>query len=181
LSAEGPPPRYTSAPLPPYAYLPGRSPHPRRHPQGHSHGRPEPAAAAFPAADWRESEPWRRGVDLYNHGFWWESHEVFEALWKAFGRDATPEGRLLHALVWLAAARLKAHGGARRVSLRFAGRARSALEASAPRVLGADVAALARRLDACLESGAVGPIEVRLPELEDPRERGPRRRYRGPS
>src|SRR5690606_13320988 len=80
------PPRCTSEPLPPYAYTPGRFPHPVRDPQGHSFGRPPPSVSPTELADWRTSRVYRVGVDLFNHGYYWEAHEAWEALWNALGR-----------------------------------------------------------------------------------------------
>jgi len=64
----------------------------------------------------------RYGIDLYNHGYYWEAHEAWEALWHAYGRDV-PEGRLLHGLIALAAAGVKAREGNRRGVVRHARRA----------------------------------------------------------
>jgi len=45
-------------------------------------------------------------VDLYNFGYWWESHEVLEGLWHACGRRTTA-GNYFQALIQFAAAHLK--------------------------------------------------------------------------
>ena len=76
--------RYAVTPFPAYAFVPGRAPHPRRDPRGHSHEASEPARR--PLGDWRLDETWRFGVDLYNHGYFWEAHEAWEALWHGEGR-----------------------------------------------------------------------------------------------
>ncbi|MFN0150586.1 MAG: DUF309 domain-containing protein [bacterium] len=73
--------------FPPYAYITGRAPHPRRDPRGHSFGAPEPPPAAFDVARWRECDDYLFGVDLFNHGYYWEAHEAWEGLWRA-SRDA---------------------------------------------------------------------------------------------
>ena len=99
-------PRYSLRPFPPYRYIPGRTPHPRRHPLGHSHGQPEPTGQLFPADRWGISDDYRYGVDLYNFAYWWESHEIFEAFWHASGRDSE-QGNFFQALIQLAAANLK--------------------------------------------------------------------------
>jgi hypothetical protein len=94
-----PPPLRLKLPLPPYRYLPGEGPHPLRHPDGHSR---DPAPLDPEAA-------WLRGLDLYDHRYYWESHEVWEAVWKA-----TPQGslrQLLQGLIQLAAATIKHHLG----------------------------------------------------------------------
>lgn len=103
-------PRYSSRPFPAYRFIPGRNPHPRRDPRGHSFGRPEPAPAAVTVENWEGSAWYRYGVDLFNHGFWWEAHEVFEALWHAGGHE-TEEGQFFQALVHLAGANLKLEVG----------------------------------------------------------------------
>lgn len=100
------PPRYSERPFPAYAYQPGLTPHPRRDPAGHSHGHPEPAIAPFRPEAWDHAGTYLYGVDLYNHGYFWESHEIFEGLWNAFGHETTA-GRLFKGLVQLAAANLK--------------------------------------------------------------------------
>lgn len=98
--------RYTPLPFPCYRYLPGQTPHPRRHPLGHSHGRPEPTPRLFPPDQWQTSDDYRYGIDLYNFAYWWESHEMFEAFWHAAGRDSE-QGNFFQALIQLAAANLK--------------------------------------------------------------------------
>lgn len=50
-------------------------------------------------------------MDLFNHGFPWEAHEVWEPRWFAAPRDQ-PERALLQGLIHAAAARVKLHSGA---------------------------------------------------------------------
>lgn len=104
-------PRWSRDPFPPYRYVPGQSPHPRTDPRGHAYGRPEPRHAVLDPAGWASSPFYLRGIDLFNHAYWWESHVVFEALWHGAGR-AGPGGDLFQALVQLAAAELKRVVGA---------------------------------------------------------------------
>jgi uncharacterized protein len=99
-------PRYSARLFPSYRFLPGKNPHPRRDPRGHSYGQPEPKPAAFPPDAWHESEDYLYGIDLYNYAYWWECHEVFEGLWHAVGPD-TEQGNFFQALIQLAAANLK--------------------------------------------------------------------------
>lgn len=59
--------------FPPYAYLPGRNPHPVRNPTGHSyHVGPLPVATEASLG----SDAFLWGVDLFNHGYYWEAHEA---------------------------------------------------------------------------------------------------------
>lgn len=111
-----PPPLRLKLPLPPYRYLPGEGPHPLRHPGGHSR---DPEHLESGAA-------WLRGLDLYDHRYYWESHEVWEAVWKA-----TPQGhlrQLLQGLIQLAAATIKHHLGHDRPARRLLSRATERIE-----------------------------------------------------
>lgn len=119
-SARGdPPPRLLPGrPLPAYAYTPGETPHPTRDPDGHSHvsgdapghlAAPETPAPPDPA-DWRASADYCYGVDLFNHGYFWEAHEAWEGLWVACGREG-PRAAFFQGLVNLAAAGFKARLG----------------------------------------------------------------------
>lgn len=84
--------------FPPYAYLSGTHPHPVRDPAGHSYNQ----GAAVPL----DPDAFRWGVDLFNHGYYWEAHEAWEPLWRA----AEPRGsrrHILKGLILLAAAGVK--------------------------------------------------------------------------
>src|SRR5204863_7160554 len=71
---------------PSYSYVTGRFPHPTRDPAGHSFGVP-PAPCPTPNPNrWRDCRTYLRGLDLFNFGYYWEAHEVWEAVWKACGR-----------------------------------------------------------------------------------------------
>ncbi len=99
-------PRYSSAPFPPYRFVPGRSPHPTTHPEGHSYGKHPELPPALPPERWRECGSYLRGVDLHNFAYWWECHEELEQLWNSVGRK-TPQGQFLQGLIQVAAANLK--------------------------------------------------------------------------
>ncbi len=92
--------------FPTYSYVPGRAPHPISDPRGHSFGvkpkRPDP-----PDPDrWRLCQPYLYGIDLFNHGYYWEAHEVWEGLWHACGRSGRTAD-FLKGLIHLAAAGVK--------------------------------------------------------------------------
>ena len=101
-------------PLPPYAFVPGRHPHPESDPAGHSFGVARAAVAAVEAQTWQGSEPYLFGLDLFNHGYYWEAHVEFEALWHAAGRHGTTAD-FLKGLIRLAAAGVKQRAGNARV------------------------------------------------------------------
>ena len=91
--------------FPPYAFVPGKNPHPRRDPKGHSYGRPEPAAEPFPPEEWKKSAIYLRGIELFNNGYFWECHEMLEAIWHAVGHE-TPQGQFLQGIIQVAASYL---------------------------------------------------------------------------
>lgn len=97
-------------PLPPYAYVSGRWPHPLSDPAGHSYGQPPADTAALDPADWRQARPYLMGCDLFNHGYYWEAHETWEAVWQACGRSGTAAD-FLKGLIKLAAAGVKVREG----------------------------------------------------------------------
>lgn len=72
--------------LPPYTYLPGRTPHPISHPDGHLYGRQPAGNEQFQTVPWHETSSFREGIVLFNAGFYWEAHEKWEGLWIAAGR-----------------------------------------------------------------------------------------------
>ena len=83
-------PRYTQIKFPPYRFIPGENPHPTENPRGHSYGKKElDDTRLFVPEDWSKNEQFLFGIDLYNYGYWWESHEAFEALWRI-----TPHGHV---------------------------------------------------------------------------------------
>ena len=89
-------------PLPPYSYVPGKFPHPIRDPQGHSFGEVPDAVVNLDPQQWRECRPYLRGIDLFNHGFYWEAHESWEAVHEryaeSFGIDPEPGRRFVEAM-----------------------------------------------------------------------------------
>jgi predicted metal-dependent hydrolase len=122
-------------PLPPYAFVPGRSPHPVSDPAGHSYGlahRPEP----FDPRRWQTQRGYLFGLDLFNHGYYWEAHEAWEALWHACGRRGAVAD-LLKGLIRLAAAGVKVREG-RPAGVASHAAAAARLFADVARALGAD-------------------------------------------
>jgi uncharacterized protein len=105
-------PRYVpTRAFPPYAFVPGRHPHPTRDPGGHSYANNETASELDFA--------W--GVDLYNHGYFWEAHEAWEGLWGR-AEPSSAEADLLQGLIQCAAACLKLRIGERQGAERLAAR-----------------------------------------------------------
>jgi hypothetical protein len=109
-AASADPPRYTRRPFPRYRYVPGKMPHPTRDPDGHSYGREPPAIRNFDPERWQDCEEYLYGIDLFNHGYWWEAHEALEAVWVAAGRHTTT-GLFLQGLIQVSAGLLKHYQG----------------------------------------------------------------------
>ncbi len=123
--------------LPPYAYIPGRTPHPVNDPDGHMHDKE--AEGGF-----------LRGIDLYHAGYLWEAHEAWEGLWKSTSDPVQRE--FLQALIQIAAALLKAHVGEETGARKLAAAARSRFQTvvvETPNCMGLDVTGLLRQIDAC--------------------------------
>lgn len=132
--------------FPAYAYLPGRQPHPVRDPAGHSYNvEPMPVAADAPLG----SDIFLWGLDLFNHGYYWEAHEAWEGLWKVADRDGSSR-MLFKGLILLSAAGVKIREGKYEAAIRHAGRAGALLRrlmnvphCAIERALGMSPAALA--------------------------------------
>ena len=164
-------------PLPPYAHVPGLTPHPESDPAGHSFGAARPAVSLDPER-WRECEEYLFGFDLFNAGFCWEAHEAWEACWHAAGRRG-PVADLLKGLIRLAACGVKARQGrADGVASHATGAARlfRAAGEQATVVLGLDIARMvllaeeARPLPEPKEEPAARPVFgfVLCPEPNSP-------------
>jgi hypothetical protein len=146
-SAIMPEPRYApDIPLPPYSYVPGHElPHPVNDPRGHLYASRESAheppitataIATLPAdsksrrrslaAMLAANSRWLYAVDLFNEGFYWEAHEVWEGFWNALGRT-TPEALFVQGLIHLAAAAVKIREGKTGGVIRHTQRARELL------------------------------------------------------
>ena len=99
-------------PLPPYTHIPGVTPHPLRDPAGHSYrGDAAPDTSLSPQAPltWANllAHPeFQWAVRLFNAGYYWESHEAWEALWHAASRTGGLAD-FLKGLIKLAAAGVK--------------------------------------------------------------------------
>jgi uncharacterized protein len=104
-------PRYCPArPLPPYSYVSGLNPHPTSDPRGHSFGVHDPPAEPLDESSFLRNATYLHAIDLFNHGFYWEAHEAWEALWHAAGRHGGTAD-FLKGLIKLAAAGVKAREG----------------------------------------------------------------------
>lgn len=148
-ATDPPPPRLApERPLPPYSYVNGLFPHPVSDPAGHMAGQPVEEPRTAPPEDWRTWADYLFGFDLFNRGYYWEAHELWERAWIACGRRGA-DADLCKALIKLAAACVKAREGRPDGVERHARRALELLETLAagdPNAcrLGVDLAAAAQ-------------------------------------
>jgi len=91
-------------------------------------GQTHQAAEPLVSTDWKSSTEYCFGVDLFNHGFYWEAHEAWEALWHAAGRTGMVAD-FMKGLIKLAAAGVKAREGNPRGVRRHATRSAELLSA----------------------------------------------------
>ena len=113
------PPRYTDRTFPSYRFIPGKAPHPTRDPEGHSYNKPLEKLEPFELDQWQYCDEYLYGIDLFNHGYWWEAHEALEAVWVAAGRQ-TETGLFIQGLIQVAVAHLKRFQGFNDVAIRMA-------------------------------------------------------------
>ncbi|MFH1571382.1 MAG: DUF309 domain-containing protein, partial [Gemmatimonadota bacterium] len=139
---------------------PGRTPHPRTNPAGHSYGAAPPAAAPLVRHGWAANQSYLFGVDLYNLDFWWEAHEEWEGLWGLEPRGSTVR-RYLQGLIQVAAAMIRWEEGNRRGLEGLAGRGLGYLQEVAdscgPRYTGLEVTAFAAAVRELLAAEPPGP------------------------
>ncbi|WP_245277861.1 DUF309 domain-containing protein [Mesorhizobium sp. L48C026A00] len=153
--------------LPRYAYLPGKYPHPVRNPLGHSY-RSDPATVAVGEA--LGSDVFRWGIDLFNHGYYWEAHEAWEPLWQA-AKQSAQHRLFFKGLILLAAAGVKIREGKRVAAARHATRAAGLFrqvvggpDGPFEKALGMTPAALAERAQAVVAY----PVVLREPKPAQP-------------
>lgn len=134
-------PRYSHRRFPSYRFIPGRSPHPRRDPRGHSYGQAAAKPVLLLPEQWRQADEYLYGIDLYNYAYWWECHEVLEGLWHAAGHK-TEQGNFFRALIQLAAANIKRFIGHHQATENLLLRGLARLENIPERYMGVDVVSL---------------------------------------
>lgn len=102
------PPRLTSGAFPAYSYVPGMHPHPFSSTAGHRWRAPLQRHSSEEVAETRVLHAW--AIDLFNHGFYWEAHECWEAVWVRLGRYGQ-DAEFAKGLIKLAAAGVKGREG----------------------------------------------------------------------
>lgn len=162
-----PPSRRSRLVLPAYRHVPGLTPHPVTHPEGHSYGvreAPVELGERRLPRDWRRLEEYLHGVDLFNRAYLWESHEAWEGVWHAV-RDDRLVADYLQGLIQAAAALLQHHLGHRRGArnllrksdANLAAARRWTQERSERRFMGVDLVAWWDELERHLDGGGPYP------------------------
>jgi uncharacterized protein len=161
-------PRFTLDALPAYSFVPGQFPHPHSDADGHRFGSGLPPADAVDPDRWASSRHYLLGIDLFNCGYYWEAHEIWEAAWNASGR-AGPVANVLKALIQLAVVGVKARQGMPDSAVAHARRAAELLQqvrndTGQAHLLGLDLAALEMIAETLAERPPLprvgGPVEV---------------------
>jgi hypothetical protein len=130
--------------------------------------RREPGAPASWSPDrWQDNELFLYGIDLFNHGYWWEAHAEWESLWRTCDRGASEEV-FLRGLIQLSAACLKRSLGKERGARRLAEAAVAKLRrvpalSGSEHYMGVDTLDLARRAEASLMQHGLEPGRLRIP------------------
>lgn len=96
--------RLTKKKLPPYNFLPGKNPHPEK--EGGYHFGKKLEVISLDEYLYSENEDFLYAFDLFNLGYYWESHVWWEEFWHQVGRNGD-KGDLLKGLIKLAAAGVK--------------------------------------------------------------------------
>jgi hypothetical protein len=135
--------------FPPYVFVPGKNPHPKKS-GGHMEGEADPLVARIDPIYPEKSESFRYSLDLYNFGYFWESHVYFEALWNAHGR-AGSIADFLKGMIKLGAAGVKIHLGQNQSAIGHFIRARDlfvgVMNVEGPEFLGIDLAIILIQID----------------------------------
>lgn len=138
-----------TVPLPPYAYVPGRT---ERHPEGYWDDVRATVAPGMDAQALATSDAFTAGMAFFEAGFYWEAHELWEAVWMACPPNSA-EYRFVQALIQLANAELKLIMDQPRAAARLCGIAEDhlsdATRAGQGRVLGVEVEWLRAQVADC--------------------------------
>ena len=132
--------------LPDHAHIPGQNARP-----------PDDAFAAIKAqalnpttsATAAQNRAFQAGLDLLENGFYWEAHEVLEAVWMNAPAN-TPERHLVQALIQLANAALKHRMGRPKAVARLTAITRNLLSQAGPPgadLMGLDLDAISTAVD----------------------------------
>ncbi|MGI8978537.1 MAG: DUF309 domain-containing protein [Pirellulaceae bacterium] len=165
--------------FPAYSYVPGKYPHPQSDPLGHSFGHvPEKCDPLTPENALRHAT-YLWGIQLFNHGYYWEAHETWEQVWHACGRKRSAAD-YLKGLIKLAAAGVKSREGRPEGVARHASRSAELLRSVKVSLGGSNAAPFGLTLDSLINiaehvathggqymNTSNAPVAATLPPLPD--------------
>jgi len=102
-------------PMPPHAYVPGLNPRP---PEDWFDAIKSTVQVGVSLADLQHTQAFRAGLAYLDAGYYWECHEVLEAVWMQTP-EGTAEREMVQALIQLANAQLKVLMGRPRAATRL--------------------------------------------------------------
>ena len=91
--------------FPPYSFIHGKNLNPNRK-NGYREGVADPIVAKINSKNYFDNKDYLFAIDLINHGYYWESHVYFEAIWHAHHRKG-PTANYCKALLKIAAGAIK--------------------------------------------------------------------------
>jgi len=100
-------------------------------------------------------------IDLFNHEFWWEAHEVLEGLW-AGETPETPTKTFLQGLIQIAAALLKKSQSAHEGAVRLSAKGLPKLRSQSGVFLGLEIEPFTRQVEAFLSRRSPSPPRIVL-------------------
>ena len=153
--------RYTNKPFPEYRYKPGETPHPTRDPKGHSYNKSVKELPEFNPKEWSTCKEYLFGIDLFNFSYWWEAHEVLEAVWVAAGRN-TDTGLFVQGLIQISAAHLKGWQGYHAAARKLALSGLSKMKDNNGKRLGIDISKLRSDIEEYLSGNCATPVIIEL-------------------
>jgi uncharacterized protein len=152
--------RYSDRPFPAYLFIPGKNPHPKKS-GGHMEGELDPVLPRLTQSAPFANEALCYALDLYNFGYYWESHVYFEALWNAHGRVGDIAD-FLKGMIKLGAAGVKFNLGQVSAAKGHLQRARELFEAIAEKngthFLGFSLEMMMTSIDTALTQGVKCPV-----------------------
>ena len=143
-----------SWPFPSYIFIPGLNPHPKKE-GGHMQDQMDPVGELIDLNNPQDNKFLRYSLDLYNNGYFWESHVYFEALWNVHKRTGSTAD-FLKGMIKLGAAGVKIQinqpANARTHFLRAKELFKSILDVEGSVYLGFDLKDIMAKIDLALDS-----------------------------
>jgi predicted metal-dependent hydrolase len=152
-------PRYTDRALPGYRHLPFQNAHPFLDKGGHSYGETLTPPEEFDAQNWQHCEEYLYCIDLFNNGFWWETHERLKFISMATSQESETN-QFIRGIIQIAAALLKHFMGEEGGAQTLAKMGIETLRKKEGIFLGIDITTLTHQVEECLQS-----VEGKYPRI----------------